>query len=331
MPAPGDQAALIWTAAHAAHDLPILVDPPAGWLQTTGGVPWTMSLPSLEPADYPAYLAPAAMTDVGQFLREQRSLKTLAAQDRLTYDQMIEAALSTRAELADRILADLIAAARSSGQTTAVQAADVLANWDRQADADSRGMALFALWHHAWVQQSMAKLAAANPLAEVTPALKGSALFFATAWNAQDPLSTPHGLFGPLMAVQALEIAAQQLGDLGLPLDVPWGELARFTRGAVNVAGAGGSGDLGILRGIDFAPGGDGRLAAVGGTAFVVAVEFAEPVRAMTLMPYGNASAPTSGHQSDQLDLAAAGALRPALLTRRAVEENLEMHVVLPQ
>jgi acyl-homoserine-lactone acylase len=273
------------------------------------------------------------MTDYAQFLREQASLKTLLAHDRLSFTELIDAALSTRSELADRILDDLIAAARRSGRDEALEAAEVLAHWDRRAEADSQGMALFAFWHHHWVHQTLTKLTAANPMAapgahEVGPALLGSALFYAAAWDPQDPLNTPNGLFSPLIAVQALETAANQLRSMGLPLNVAWGEVARFRRDVIDLPASGGSGDLGISLAYDFIPGEDGRLQAAAGASYMAAVEFAHPVRALVVMPYGNASQTGSPHVADQLPLAAKKELRPALRMRAEIEANLEARTV---
>ena len=49
-------------------------------------------------------------------------------------------------ETADRLLDDLIPALRQAGSQQALKVADVLENWDRQTNADSRGAVLFAAW-----------------------------------------------------------------------------------------------------------------------------------------------------------------------------------------
>ena len=59
---------------------------------------------------------------------------------RITYEQLIAKKHSTRMELADRVLPDLLKAA---GET---EAGRVLANWDRQTDVDSRGAVLFQMF-----------------------------------------------------------------------------------------------------------------------------------------------------------------------------------------
>ena len=56
-----------------------------------------------------------------------------------------------------------------------------------------------------------------------------------------------------------------------------------------------------------------------GGT-YVAVVEFSDPVRAMTLIGYGNASQPGSPHASDQLELFSRKQLRPVWRTREEIE-----------
>jgi hypothetical protein len=48
---------------------------------------------------------------------------------------------------ADRVLPDLISAARASGDPTANAAADVLQDWSRNSDAADTGAILFERWY----------------------------------------------------------------------------------------------------------------------------------------------------------------------------------------
>ncbi|RLT40573.1 MAG: penicillin acylase family protein [Chloroflexi bacterium] len=324
LPAPGDSSTLVWTEAHGYDELPKAINPPAGWVQSAGGLPWFMTLPALDPADYPVYTAARIMTDARHFLREQAGIKLLLAHDKLSVDQILSATNSTRSEMADRLLETLIAAARRSSTPTTRRAAAVLARWDRQAEAESKGTALFALWYQHWVPLMSMRVTASNPMLTPIPALTSRALFYETLWDPADPLNTPTGFLIPSVAVKALETAALQLEQMGLPLDVAWGDVARFRRGQIDLPAAGGSGDLGIVRALDFAPGADGRLEAVGGPAYLALVEFADPVRAWVLTAYGNASQPDSPHNGDQLRLAAQKELRPAWRTRADILAHLE-------
>jgi acyl-homoserine lactone acylase PvdQ len=79
-------------------------------------------------------------------VKSQRSVRMLDEDKKISFDEMVAYKHSTRMELADRILDDLIPAARKYGQDLGRRAANVLEAWDRQANADSRGAVLFAFW-----------------------------------------------------------------------------------------------------------------------------------------------------------------------------------------
>jgi acyl-homoserine-lactone acylase len=323
-PVPGETSALLWTKAHRYDELPKTIDPASGWVQNSNSPPWYMTSPALNPADYPAYLSPRFM-----FNREQRGIRMLTSRRKISFAQMVQDKHSTRSELADQILPDLIAAARRYGKAPAQQAADVLETWDRLASPDSRGAVLFTLWYEAWTQQTFAKARSVDPRFSPTDGTLGSRLLFREPWTDSNVLGTPRGLADPQLAADALERAAGQLQRGGGPLDAAWGEIARLRRGKVDVPANGGDGRLGIFRPLFFAPDQGGRFRAVAGETYVAAVEFSNPIRAMVLMTYGNSSQPGSIHVGDQLRLAARNQLRPAWRTRAEIEANLEFRTTL--
>jgi acyl-homoserine-lactone acylase len=65
------------------------------------------------------------------------------------------------------------------------------------------------------------------------------------------------------------------------------------------------------------------------GDSYVAVIEFANPVRAMVLNGYGNASQPGSPHRADQLDLFAHKQLRPVWRGRAEIEAHLETREVI--
>jgi acyl-homoserine-lactone acylase len=305
---PGDSSATLWTRTHPYRDLPRIVDPPSHWVQNANDPPWTATFPSaLDPARFPAYMAPHRMD-----LRPQRSVHMLMADDHISFEEMIADKHSTRMELADRLLDDLIPAARRDGNELARRAAGVLEKWDRNADAGSRGAVLFTMW------------------AREMKLLDGEdQAVFALPWDEKKPLTTPDGLASPKAAVAALEsVAAQAQAAFG-DLDVAWGDVARLRVGKADWPANGGSDALGIFRVVEFSPAPDGHFRSVGGDSYVAAVEFSNPVRAQVLLSYGNSSQPGSPHRGDQLELFSRKALRPAWRTRAEVEAHLEAREVL--
>ncbi len=299
---PGDTSATLWTRTHPYSELPKAIDPPSGWLQNANDPPWTTTFPPvLDPAKFPAYLAPRMMA-----FRPQRSARMLDEDASVSFEEMIRYKHSSRMEMADRILDDLLPAARQHGGAIASRAAAVLEAWDRSADADSRGAVLFLAFAQEWQRRSRGKM-------------------FATPWSESSPRTTPDGLADPKGAVDALEAAAAQVERDHQKLDVAWGEVHRFAIDDVDLPANGGPDALGIFRNIGFAPMGGNRFRATGGDSFVMAVEFSNPPRAMTILNYGNASQPGSPHRTDQLPLAARKEMKPVWRTRAEIEAHLKL------
>lgn len=300
---PGDTSATLWRNIHPYRDLPRVLDPPSGWLQNANDPPWTTTLPlEIDPDDYPTYIAPRPFMD----FRAQRSARMLAEDQQISFEEMVKYKHSTRMELADRLLDDLIPAARQRGNALARRAAEVLAAWDRQANADSRGAVLFAFWAEAMDSDRL----------------------FAIPWSEQSPLTTPDGLADPASAVSVLEAAAAKVESAYGALDVPWGAVFRLHYANMDLPANGADGSLGVFRVLDFAPSKDGRFQAVQGDSYVAAIEFSDPVRARVLTSYGNASQPGSPNVGDQLALFAQKMLRPVWRTRQEIKAHLASHEV---
>jgi len=294
---PGDTADTLWSEIHAYSELPQVLDPPTGWLQNANDPPWTTTLPPvLDPDDYPAYMAPRGWMG----LRSQRSAQLLREYEAISFEELVRDKHDTTMLLAERLLDQLVPAAQQSGSDLAQAAAQVLAQWDRQASADSRGAVLFA----AWTQEvDLDHL-------------------FAIPWDQTAPLSTPDGLADVPGAVAALEAAAAQVQTAYGSLDVPWGEVFRLRSDTVDLPASGGPSHLGIFRNLWFTPEDDGTFTAAGGDSFTAVVEFSDPVRAEALLLYGNASQTQAPPQQEQWPLAAQQRLRPVWLNRSEIEAH---------
>lgn len=301
---PGDTSQTLWTKFHPYQDLPKVIDPASGWLQNANDAPWTTTFPSpLKPDNYPPYIAPRGSMS----FRAQRSAKMLAEDESISFAEMIAYKHSTQVELAERILDDLIPAAQQQGDELARRAAEVLRNWDRKTDANSQGAVLFSFW--------------VNNLDLET--------VFTTAWDEKSPLTTPDGLANPESAVKALADAARKVETAYGKLDVAWGDVFRLQYGNIDLPANGGEEYQGVFRVVSFAPTSDSKFQAVAGDSYVAAVEFSQPVKAMALTSYGNATQPHSPHVGDQLQLFARQQLRPVWRTRKDITAHLEEHQVL--
>ncbi len=303
-PVAGDTSETLWTDVHGYDDLPKVFDPPGGFVQNANDGPWVSTWPrTLNPNDWPAHIVEQS----GMSMRAQMSVKLLAGDDKLSWDDFVGRKLTTTALMAERMIPPLLAAVGDSADPDLVQARLLLAGWDRRYEADSRAALLFETW---------AKLFAGNALAGQSG--------FATAWSLEDAIETPRGLKDPARAVAMLKQAAAQTVQMYGALDRPFGEVSRLKVADANLPGHGGLGNLGIFRVMTWSPLQNGQRSPVHGETWVSLVEFGTPMKAVGVMSYGNASQPGSKHRSDQLPLVQAKQFRTLWRTRAEVEANLE-------
>lgn len=300
---PGDTSATLWRDYLSYEELPKVTDPAGGTVQNSNDPPWNAAWPAtLDPAPYAREIEGLKVS-----LRMARGIRMLGSSRRISFDELMADKWSTRSELADRILPDLIEAAQRSADSTAQEAADVLARWDRCFDPESRGALLFLAW------------------SERSGGLEGySARGFARPYELRSPLTTPAGLAEPEQAVAALSEAARATVSAYGALDVPWGKVMRFRIGAVDLPGRGGPGRLGVFNAIEYAPADQGVRVANFGGSFTAVVSFDGTPRGRVLSSYGSSSQPGSPHASDQLALLSAGELREAWRSRADVEAHVE-------
>lgn len=323
-PAPGDSSKYLPHGSLTYEELPRVIDPPSGYVQNSNQPPWDAAWPTmLKAAEYPAYIAPS----FGLF-RSDRALRMLSEDKQFTYDMLLHKKLSTRMEFADRILPDLLDAAARYGSPRAKEAAAVLRTWDRQAEAESRGALLFYTWAQKFV----------NPA--VTLNLKNAQRNFAVPYNVNEPLTTPRGINDPKAAAAMLDEAAAETVKLYGAMDAPWGKVMRLelngqsdgdttaARGTalngVDLPGNGGYGNLGIFRVVTYGPLAEGIKTPVHGDGFTLAVEFSTPLKAKSLVSYGNCSQPGCAHHTDQLPLVENKQWRDVWRTHAEVIAHLE-------
>ena len=238
-------------------------------------------------------------------LRSQLGLDLVHGEDRLSLEEVVARKHSMRMLLADRVKDDLIAAVRAASPTDELlAAADLLERWDNTAAPTSRGGVLFERW---WERYRT-----------LTP---GGRLF-ATEWTADEPISTPRGLARPGLAAEAFAWAVEETARQFGGWDVSWGEVHRVRRGEVDVPVGGCSGALGCFRVLSFEDAEDGRRVANRGDAWVLAVEFTDPVRAYTVLAYGQSAREDSPHYSDQAEMFARNRMKPVAFTEEDIERT---------
>jgi acyl-homoserine-lactone acylase len=298
---PGESSETLWTGYLSFDELPKSIDPPSGWHQNTNEPPWTMTFPQLDRSKYPSYVAPTG--EALPQMRTLRSLRMITEDSKISYDQLIAKKHSTRMELADRLLPDLLKAASGGSEE-----ARVLEKWDRQTDVDSRGAVLFQLFADRYL----------------SAASGGIAGKLRVKYDPAHPLESGYGLADPASALAALAAAGDECRKLYGSLDVKWGDVFRFASGTADLPGNGGAGGSGLFRTIAFTRRVGNKFYAAHGETVVCAVEFSEQQRAQCLLGYGNASQPGSPHLEDQLPFMVQKKLLPVLRDKRAIEANLE-------
>lgn len=314
----GSASKTLWTQTLPWSALPRAINPPGGFVQNANDPPWTCTFPqAIDPASFPAWLSPQRMEP-----RAQHGATFLKSKEKFTLDDVAAGRESVRLTLAERVLPDLIAAARASADPELREAADVLAAWDQTAEAESRGGALFERWCERYLATAEAPRSAVFGFD--FPAFKEE-------WSPTKPLTTPMGLAHPETALSALARAAQDLRNGFGVIDVAWGTVHRMIlvthdgatsepRVLTDEPQSGATDVYGPLRVIDSFPNSAHRI-AYGGDSYIQLVAFdrAGVAEARVLLVYGNSSRPGSKHVTDQLPLFKAKTLRKALRTRQDV------------
>ena len=349
-PVTGDTAALaessadIWSELVPWEDLPLYLNPPGGYVQQANDPPDYTNLNV--PLDRDT--VPPNLPEPRLRLRSQLSLELAATPDLLTPEAVIALKHSPRMLMAERVMDDLLAAARgaldrgvaddlgqapergfardpaagsgldASDDASLREALTVLAAWDRTAAADSRGGVLFQRW--------------ANEYFSGTP----DSLRWRQPWDPERPASTPFGLRDPAAAIDALVAAVESLRERGIPLDVQWGDIHRVIRGDVDEPVSGCPPTLGCFRVLSFGPADAApatdpptppgtpypRLAANRGDAWVLIVEFGEVPTAYTVLAYGQTARPESPHHADQAAMFARGEMKRVAWTPDEIERT---------
>lgn len=153
----------------------------------------------------------------------------------------------------------------------------VLAAWDRTADVDARGLALFERF---WL---------------AAPAT------WATPFDAENPVATPTDYIGAdPRAVRALADAVRELDGAGIPLDAPVRDVRCVERGRDCIPVHGARSELGSPSYITFEWSADGWGDVVHGNSYIQTVTWDGGVVAEALLAYSQSSDPASPFAADQ-------------------------------
>ncbi len=231
-----------------------------------------------------------------------RTLRTRAGlvflSERLQQDGKLEAddvqsiLLSHRHFGAELLLDDVLAICGDDDDIA--MSCDVLREWDRKADTDSRGM---QVWTEFW---------------ETARGIDG---LYAIPFDPDDPVNTPRGIAteDPIVrdAVREKLAAAQKrLLDAGIELDKAWGDVQFAERNGARIPVPGGPGRHGMFSYIntDFTEG-KGYTPIVHGNSYIQVVTWddSDVPDARGILTYSQSPEADSPHYYDQTELYARG------------------------
>jgi acyl-homoserine-lactone acylase len=307
---PGQTSQSLWQGYLPYSALPRAQDPLSGWLQNANDPPWTTTIPEVLVSDQYS-LAIANNGPVG--FRPQRAIEMLQMRPHPWFEDLIRMKQDTHVTAADRVLPDLLLAARASDDALVRQAAAVLEAWDGNVLPTSRGAVLFYEW---FKEMHLGEWGADG----------ASQNRFAIQWRADHPADTPSGLADPALGVIALRTAAKRVLERYRTLDVAWGAVYRVRIAGQDLPANGGPDDLGVYRVVDhFVDDDRGHRVAQYGDSYSMIVEFSPRPHALALLTTGNSEQPASHAAIEQAQLFSAGSMRPVWRERVEIEAHLQL------
>lgn len=301
----------VWTRYVPFESLPQVLNPRGGYIHNENDSPHFTNVRG--PVDtrnaYPNFEAP----DLS--LRGQLAIQLIGGDDKLSLEDVVRLKHTYRMLLADRVKTDLIAAVKTKAPGGDVAAAAaLLERWDNTAAPGSKGAVLFEIW---WAEYSGLRPPNRTPLPDEKR--------FAKVWSAEDPFNTPRGLADPARAVESFTWAVAEATRRYGSFEVAWGDVHRVRRGNVDLPVGGCASSMGCFRALAFTRDTDGKLAASGGDGWVLAVEFGDVPRALSVLAYGESPRRDSPWFSDQAEMFAQGQLKKVAFTAADVDAQAVM------
>jgi acyl-homoserine-lactone acylase len=234
--------------------------------------------------------------------RTERTLRTRAGltlvQEQLENDgklsppEIQQMLYSHRNYGAELLLDDVLSVC--DGSDAIASSCDILRQWDRTANTDSRGV---PLWIEFW------KLASN---------IDG---LYAVPFDAEDPVNTPRGIAlddaRVVAAVrQAIAGAAKSLSDAGIAADAPWGELQFANRNGEKIPVPGAPGSSGMFSYIiSRLSKGEGFTPIITGNSYIQVISWDANghLNAQGMLTYSQSPEPESPHYADLTKLYSQG------------------------
>lgn len=294
---PGDTSETLWTEYVPFDDLPQVINPPSGFVQSANSTPFitTFGPGNPDPADF----SPTLGIETRVSNRSLRLLELFQANESVTAEDFhrykFDLFYSTKSEVPQWI--DQVVNATLPDEPDVQQAAAILHDWDLQTNPETTGTTLFVLMIYKVFREGSVPLA---PDA-----------------FTNTPIDTQILVQSFLRAVAWLD---QSFGRV----DVPWSEVNRLRRGDVDLGLGGGPDILHAIYGVREE---DGRLRGVVGDSYVMLVTWdaAGNVSSRSIHQFGSATQDkNSPHYADQAPLLARRQLKSVWMDEADIRANLK-------
>ena len=285
---PGDTSEALWSEYLPFEQLPMVTNPPSGYLVNTNSTPFQATAGEGNPD--PAVFSRTLGIETILNNRARRSHELFGNDESITREEFFSYKFDQTYSRSDRLFTQILNPLLQNYEPKSPseeKALEILKEWDGVADMDSKGAALVNLIYR--------------------PIFK--------ALHKKAPDTVIPG------AAESFQKAVAFLQDHFERVDVSLGELQRLRRGSTDLPLAG---SIDVLNAVHTEID-DGHLVGTAGDSYILIVEFGEEgARSWSRHQYGNVNRPESVHYDDQAEAFTRLTLKESLLTPEQIDANLE-------